>query len=69
MNRGGGGSSLFAEVPVQMFSVQKGSANDSFFRLLITFAKGLDPDQAKGLDPDQARHFVVPYLDLVSLAR
>ena len=37
----------------------KGSAND-FFRLLITFAKGLDPDQA--------RYFVVPYLDPVSLA-
>ena len=52
-----------------MFSVQKGSANDFFFRLLITFAKGLDPDQAKDLDPDQARHFAVPYLDPVSLAR
>ena len=68
MNRGGGVSSLFAEVPVQVFSVQNGSAND-FFRLLITFAKGLDQDQAKGLDPDQARHFVVPYLDPVSFAR
>ena len=56
MNRG---SSLFAEVPVQVFSVQKGSAND-FCRLLLTFAKGLDQDQA--------RHFVVPYLDPVSWA-
>ena len=35
----GGGSSLFAEVPVQVFPVQKGSAND-VCRLLITFAKG-----------------------------
>ena len=56
MNRG---SSLFAEVPVQVFSVQKGPAND-FCLLLLTFAKSLDRDQA--------RHFVVPYLDPVSLA-
>ena len=56
MNRG---SLLFAEVPVQVFSVQKGSAND-FCLLLLTFAKGLDRDQA--------RHFVVPYLDPDSLA-
>ena len=56
MNRG---SSLFAEVPVQVFSVQKGPAND-FCLPLLTFAKGLDRDQA--------RHFVVPYLDPVSLA-
>ena len=54
MNRG---SSLFAEVHVHVFSVQKGSASD-FFHLLITFAKGLDPDQA--------RHLVVPYLDQVT---
>ena len=68
MNRGGGGLRCSPKYSFRCFQCKKGQLT-TFFRLLITFAKGLDPDQAKGLDPDQARHFIVPYLDPVSLAR